>query len=267
MIATQQVLDNLKQIGLNLYERRLWTALLSRGTSTAGELSTLAKVPHSRTYDVLESLAEKGFVMIQTTKPLKYVAIAPRESLDRAKKKLRDKLDVTVGRIKDLQKSSTMRELDRLYKNGVALIEPGELTGSLRGRKALHQQMETIFKGAKKRISIMTTAKGLNTIHAKHGDFLRKASAKGIKVRIAAPVTRDNSKAVSGLKKFAEVRKADKPMGRLCLVDNNHIVMSLTDDKTVHETQDLGLWTQSNHVAGSVMGPLFDAMWSGMKKA
>lgn len=40
MIVSQAVLDELKQIGLNLYERKLWVALLSRGTSTAGELSS-----------------------------------------------------------------------------------------------------------------------------------------------------------------------------------------------------------------------------------
>jgi len=36
MLATPKVMDALKNIGLNLYERRLWVALLARGTSTAG---------------------------------------------------------------------------------------------------------------------------------------------------------------------------------------------------------------------------------------
>src|SRR3990172_7388149 len=99
MVVSQAVLDTLKQIGLNLYERKLWVALLSRGTSTAGELSSLAKVPHSRTYDVLESLADKGFVMIQSTKPLKYLAIPPKEALERAKKTLKESMEVTIERI------------------------------------------------------------------------------------------------------------------------------------------------------------------------
>ena len=45
MLASQKVLDSLKGIGLNLYERKLWVALLARGTSTAGELSAMATVP------------------------------------------------------------------------------------------------------------------------------------------------------------------------------------------------------------------------------
>lgn len=85
MLASTKVLDTLKGIGLNLYERKLWVALLARGTSTAGELSEIANVPRSRAYDVLQSLAEKGFVVVQTGKPIKYVAVSPEESLDRAK--------------------------------------------------------------------------------------------------------------------------------------------------------------------------------------
>ena len=113
----------------------------------------------------------------------------------------------------------------------------------------------------------MTTSQGLNEIHAKHGEFLRKASGKGVNIRIAAPVTKENAGAVNDMKKFADIRKSDKNTGRICLVDNDHVIISLTDDKTVHDTQDLGMWTQSNHVAGAVVGPMFDSMWKGMKKA
>src|SRR5512136_2617124 len=99
MLASQKVLDTLKGIGLNLYERKLWVALLARGTSTAGELSTIANVPRSRSYDILQSLAEKGFVIVQTAKPIKYVAIAPEDALERAKKKIMEDTQTTITRI------------------------------------------------------------------------------------------------------------------------------------------------------------------------
>ncbi|MFQ6009809.1 MAG: TrmB family transcriptional regulator [Candidatus Aenigmatarchaeota archaeon] len=267
MVATQNVLDALKQIGLNLYERKLWVALLSRGTATAGTLSSLAKVPHSRTYDVLESLADKGFVMIQNTKPLKYVAIPPKEALERAKKKLREKTDVAVSRINKIEKSSTIKELEKMHKKGVALIEPGEMTGSLKGRGAIHGQMETLFKGARKKISIVTTAEGAKELHDKHGDILKKAAGKGVKVRIAAhPKAGDAT--YKGMKKYADVRKlTDKMAGRFCVVDDKHIVMALTDDKDVHPSQDLALWTQGAHIGGKVMGPMFDVMWKNLPSA
>ena len=76
MIMKEDVLSDLRRyFDLNLYEVRLWSALLSRGVSTAGELSDIANVPRSRSYDVLESLEKKGFVVMKTGKPIKYIAI------------------------------------------------------------------------------------------------------------------------------------------------------------------------------------------------
>ena len=262
MLVSQAVLDDLRQIGLNLYERKLWAALLSRGTSTAGELSSLAKVPHSRTYDVLESLAEKGFVMIQSSKPLKYVAVAPNEALERAKKKLEEKAEITINRITKLQSSSVLKELDKLYRKGVKLVQPGEMTSSLRGRNALHQQLETCFKQAKNNISILTTAKGLADLEKRHADILKKASQRGVKIRIAAPFTKETMKAIEKLKEFADIKKISKPdiVGRVCVVDGSHVVMALTDEK-VHPTQDLAFWSQSQHLAENLLGPMFNLIW------
>ena len=263
MVATQKVMDALKQLGLNLYERKLWVSLLSRGTSTAGELSSLAKVPHSRTYDVLESLAEKGFVIVQNAKPLKYVAIDPSEAFDRAKKKIRNDAENTADRITEFQKSAVIKELNKIYKDGVALVEPGEMIGSLKGRHAMHNQLETMFKNAKSHVSIMTTSSGLNELHNNHADLLKKAAGRGVKIRIAASHSKDSAKAVEALKKFASVKKTGKSgLGRFTIVDGNHVVFALTDDKKTHPTQDLSFWAQSSHAAKETLGPMFDAMWN-----
>ena len=89
MIVQQDFLTKLKSLGLNSYEAKLWTALLSLGTSTAGELSDVANVPRSRSYDVLEGLEKKGFIIARLGKPIKYLAIPPEEVLDRVKQKVK----------------------------------------------------------------------------------------------------------------------------------------------------------------------------------
>ena len=69
MIVKDEFLSKLRRyFSLNLYEVKIWTALLSRGVSTAGELSDIANVPRSRSYDVLESLEKKGFVVMKLGK-------------------------------------------------------------------------------------------------------------------------------------------------------------------------------------------------------
>ena len=88
MIVQFDFLNKLKALGLNSYEAKLWVALLSVGTSTAGELSDIANVPRSRSYDVLEGLEKKGFIITQIGKPIKYLAIPPEEVLERVKESI-----------------------------------------------------------------------------------------------------------------------------------------------------------------------------------
>ena len=88
MIVQKDFLNRLKDFGLNSYESKLWIALLSRGVSTAGELSDISNVPRSRAYDVLESLEKKGFIVMKVGKPIKYLAVPPAEVVERVKKKV-----------------------------------------------------------------------------------------------------------------------------------------------------------------------------------
>ncbi|HLC73609.1 MAG TPA: helix-turn-helix domain-containing protein, partial [Candidatus Nanoarchaeia archaeon] len=87
MIVKESFLQKLRQaFNLNIYEVKIWTALLSRGISTAGELSDISEVPRSRSYDVLETLEKKGFVIMKLGKPIKYIAVKPEDIVSRIKK-------------------------------------------------------------------------------------------------------------------------------------------------------------------------------------
>ncbi len=270
MVATSKTMDALKTIGLNKYERNLWVALLSRGSSTAGELSDISNVPRSRCYDVLESLADRGFVMVQPGKPMKYVAIPPREALERVKKKIQEDAVETAQRIERITKSEHMKELERVHKDNIKTVKPEDLTGALKGRYAMLQQLETMMKGAKKSIKFMTTEIGLLELLENHSNVLKKASEAGVKIQIAAPVTKNSDSHAKSLAKYAQVRDISqsdsiKLAGRLCVVDGQEFVLGLTDDQKVHPTQDVALWTQSSHATANVFDPIFDHVWKSSK--
>jgi len=116
MIVNEEFLGKLRRsFNLNLYEVKLWTALLSRGVSTAGELSDIADVPRSRTYDVLESLERKGFVIVKPEKPIKYMAISPHEVLDRVKRRVEERASEQAERLKNLQNNSSNNLINSSY--------------------------------------------------------------------------------------------------------------------------------------------------------
>jgi sugar-specific transcriptional regulator TrmB len=268
MLASAKVFDALKGIGLNLYERRLWVALLARGTSTAGELSEIANVPRSRTYDVLQSLAEKGFVIVQTSKPIRYVAVKPEESLERAKKKIEENLKETIERIDDLKGSPIIRELNDVFNQGMKMVSPEEITGALKGRYSFHQQMDTMFRDANKHINIVTTPEGLKELLEGHIDSLKKAKDKGVDIKIATTGKEGALDAVKALGSVADIRVLDDKeipvSGRFTVVDSKQFVFSLTDTK-VHSTQDMAFWTKSEHASKDVIEPLFKLVWKNSK--
>ncbi|MBU0898571.1 MAG: hypothetical protein KKB03_02650 [Nanoarchaeota archaeon] len=262
MVATIEALDALKSIGLNLYERKIFVALLAKGIATAAEVSELAKVPRSRSYDVLESLAEKGFVMVQTSKPIKYVALAPKEALDRTKEIMEKKHGETVERIDKLQKSQIIEELDKIFNKGFDLVQPTEMTGTIKGRHLVDRQLNSIFKKAEKSINIATTKNGLNDLYSNHFRLLKKMSKNGAKIKIAAPFNGD--KMEKEFSSIAELKKTSSP-GRVFIVDNSYVLMGLADDEKTHETQDIAFWANSKHAVENLATPLFNKFWTNGK--
>ena len=74
MITQKELVNKLKDyFDLNVYETKVWLALLSKGIAAAGEVADISGVPRSRAYDVLESLEKKGFALTKLGKPVKYI--------------------------------------------------------------------------------------------------------------------------------------------------------------------------------------------------
>ena len=264
MIVQTDFLNKLKDFGLNTYEAKLWTALLSRGISTAGELSDIANVPRSRSYDVLESLEKKGFIVMKIGKPIKYIAVAPEEVVERVKKQVRDEADKHVDVLKELKSSSILTELNLLHTQGISMVDPTELSGCIKGRNNIYNQMESMIKGAQKSIILVTSTQGLIRKHNNLKQALASANKRGVEVKIAAPLTKECKDALKDLTEIAEVKHTDAVKSRFMVVDNKELLFMLLDDKDVHHSYDVGVWVNTNFWAATV-GSFFNNEWKAMK--
>ncbi|MBI4145017.1 TrmB family transcriptional regulator [Candidatus Woesearchaeota archaeon] len=266
MIVKEEFLSKLRRFfGLNLYEVKIWTALLSRGVSTAGELSDIANVPRSRSYDVLESLEKKGFVVMKLGKPIKYIAVAPTEVVERVKKNMQDEAIDRVKRLEELKSTDVLNELNLLHSQGVELVEPADLSGSLRGRHNLYSHLELTIRNAQQSVTIMTTSQGLMRKVEGLKPTFEKLKKKGVRIRIAAPLTKETKDAVKDISAVAEVRNTDGK-ARFCIVDGKELIFMVLDDTEVHPTYDIGIWVSTPFFANALEG-LFDTAWKTMKPA
>ncbi len=266
MIVKEEFLSQLRRyFALNLYEVRIWTALLSRGVSTAGELSDIANVPRSRSYDVLETLEKKGFIITKVGKPIKYIAVSPDEVVDRVKVNLKKEADERVKRLENLKETDVLNELNTLHTQGISVVEPSELSGSLKGRHNLYNHLELTIRNAEESVTILTTTEGFMRKAEGLKPTFEKLKKRGVKVRIAAPITKDCKEVLKDLGNLAEVRNTDMK-GRFAIVDGKELVFMVLDDKEVHPTYDVGIWVNTPFFA-QAMETMFESNWSTMKPA
>jgi len=267
MIVKEEFLNKLRQFfSLNLYEVKIWTALLSRGISTAGELSEIGNVPRSRAYDILESLERKGFVVMKLGKPIKYLAVEPAEVVERAKKLVREDAEDHVKKLDEMKTTDVLKELELLHKEGIEFIEPTDLSGAIRGRHNVYSHMETMLKSAKKSVTLVTTGKGLVRKAEALGSTLEKLKKRNVKVRIAADLSKASMNSAKDLAKFAEVRhvNSSKLGARFCIVDGENMMFMVMHDENVHPSYDIGVWVNTPYFASALEG-MFELAWKDMQ--
>jgi sugar-specific transcriptional regulator TrmB len=267
MIVQGEFLKRLRSaFGLNIYEVKIWTALLSKGIATAGELSDISDVPRSRSYDVLESLEKRGFVVMKLGKPIKYIAVEPEEVIKRVKKSVIDKADNQVKSIENIGTTNVFKELNILYKNGINHVDPANISGAIKGRSNVYNHIETMIKNAQTSVVIATSSQGLirKTENLKY--LFKKLNEKGVKIRIAAPINEMNKKFVKELDKIAEVKNLKEIDARFVLVDGKELLFMISNDESVHESYDIGIWVKTPFFANALHN-LFNKSWPSLKKA
>ena len=125
--------------------------------------------------------------------------------------------------------------------------------------------METMIKNAQKSVTIVTSSKGLIRKLETLKPCLEKLNKKGVKIRIAANITKENKSYVKDISKIAEVKNMNKPESRFVIVDGADMMFMVMSDEEVHPTYDLGVWINTPFFA-QALSQLFDMAWKDMKK-
>lgn len=263
MIVQKDFLNKLKDFGLNSYESKLWIALLSRGVSTAGELSDISNVPRSRAYDVLESLEKKGFIVMKVGKPIKYLAVPPSEVIERVKRKVLEETEQRNRILSQLKESDILEELNTLHVEGVKLVDPTDRSGAFRGRDKIHEHLVTMIKNAKETITLMTSKDGLERKYDALSNHLKRAAKDGVDVKIAT-TSGANKDVLEAVSKIAKIKQFKNTNARFCMIDGKELLLFLTDDQKVHKSYDCGVWIDAPYFV-NYFNSLFENEWKANK--
>ncbi|AAR38954.1 NEQ098 [Nanoarchaeum equitans Kin4-M] len=249
-MINEDLVNTVRQIfGLNLYEARIWLALLAKGEATAGELSDMANVPRSRAYDILESLEKKGFVVMRLGKPIKYAAIPPREVFNRVKQRLLQEAQEKAKKLDLIAQSDLAAQLELLYKQGLKNLDITDNAASIRGRYSVYSQMEAMLRGAEEKVIIFTTETGAIRKVRAFEELFKQLYNRGVNIKMATKITERNVEYLKKIAPYVEIRDSDKINSRMIIVDGKEVLFMLNDDQNAYDQNDVGIWINSEFLA------------------
>ncbi len=252
MIVKQELVKRIKEyFNLNIYETKVWLALLTKGIASAGEIATISGVPRSRTYDVLESLEKRGFAIVKIGKPVKYIAVRPREVLEKMKSRIMQDAQERYQSLSKLKETTEYEELEKLHNTGLSPVKSHDITGSIKGRSNVVSRLRELVQNAKKEVLIYTTALDFEDKSRALLPALEQAAKNDIKIRIALSGSPEKIKKI-GSKFNVKIRQTDAG-ARMYVADREEVLFMITPENSEEE---VGVWLNSPFFASSIHGIL-----------
>jgi|SRR3989344_2771308 len=247
MILKQDTVNKVREhFDLNIYETKVWLALLSKGIVTAGETAEISGVPRSRTYDVLESLTKRGFAIIKVGKPVKYIAVEPKTVLERMQTNTLNKAQEKINTLSNLKDTSEYEELVQLHKEGISPVKIEELSGHIKGRANLLSKMKEMIYSAKKEIVIHTTVEDFEDKTRVLMSVLDKID-KEIKLKIS--LFGDSYKVKRIASRNSLKIKESNQMGKYFIIDKKEMLLMIHPENI---REEVGVWINSPYFANSL---------------
>jgi sugar-specific transcriptional regulator TrmB len=256
--AKPELVKKLKSyFDLNIYETKVWLALLSKGVSSAGEIAEISSVPRSRTYDVLESLEKRGFVIQKLGKPVKYIAVKPGTVIEKLKNNTVKDAEDKVKTLSNLKDTTEYKELEDLHKSGIEPIKNNELSTSIKGRSNLYLQMRALIEGAEKSICLTSSAYELLSKLKMFKDAFDRIKKRKVDVKVMIADGDDEAKKLS--KKLGVEIKSRPINARFVIADKEELIFTIKPTN-VHEDFDYGVWINSPFFTTS-LAYMFEMAW------
>jgi len=144
-------------------------------------------------------------------------------------------------------------------------IQPDELN-IFKGRVEVSGKLNEMIESANKTLEIWTTMRGIQALADFHFNQLKQAKTRGVKIRIIAPITSENTEGARKLVPVSELRYSEAlgPTGMI-IVDQRGLMLyeRLPDDNNPEVGADVGFWTNSGRFS-ETMSRAFDGMWKGV---
>src|SRR3972149_539872 len=245
MLVKTELVSKIKDyFDLNIYETKVWLALLGKGVASAGEIAEISRVPRSRTYDVLESLEKKGFAIIKLGKPVKYLGVKPNVILEKLKNNVRSDAEEKIQVLGNIRQTDEFVKLEEIYKQGLSPIKPSDLSAAIKGRSNISNYLREVLQNANKEVIICTNAEDIASKIKLFQQTLESLNKGNVKVKMALS---GDEKLLKQIEKDLNIKaKSIDVDSKFFIVDRKEMLFYLSKHNT---TEDIAIWLNSEFFA------------------
>jgi len=248
MLVKQELLSKIRDyFGLNIYETKVWLALLGKGVASAGQIAQVSNVPRSRTYDVLESLEKKGFAIVKLGKPVKYIGVKPHLIIEKLKNNVKSEADEKMVSLSSIKETDEYAKLEEFYKEGLSPMKREDLSAALKGRSNISNYLKEVLRNADKEVIICTNAEDVNSKIKLFSQTVHALQKEGIDIRIALSGNEALIKKIS-TDFQTKIKKIDIE-AKFFIVDRKEILFYLSKDQVEKDKDDTAIWINSEFFA------------------
>lgn len=250
---SSRVRDALKGLGLTDYEISVYIALLHLGPSPASEISQKSNVPHSKIYEVLGRLDEKGFIQVRKDdiqhKANTYSALAPNEAvqstLQSIERELKDFAQIIVDELTPVYEQSGEPEYHQ-----VTLIS---------GTKNLLAKVYELLDNSKDKVLVTFPfiTEELITFFKPAMQMLLK---RGVNLRVLISKSSLPVPALENLSETIQIKVRDTLFGGGIISDSREVIIILGEYTGKEAQPTFGIW--SEHVGiSNIAEEYFEFLW------
>jgi|RhiMethySRZTD1v2_1073278.scaffolds.fasta_scaffold460350_2 sugar-specific transcriptional regulator TrmB len=161
-MTNESVIRRFQELGLSLYEARIYVGLLRHGAQNGNELSKTSGVPSSKVYSTVEKMIGQGFVhSIKNGASTQFVCIEPGELLARLRKRFNEPIDYLEQALPPL-----------------ATFEPGEAFLNVAGLGPVCEAASSIITAANEDVHLSLWSEDLEPLR----DALETAYERGVSI-------------------------------------------------------------------------------------
>lgn len=254
MIVKQDLIRRIKEnFSLNIYETKVWLALIGKGMASAGEIAEISGIPRSRTYDVLESLEKQGFAIAKVGKPVKYLAVKPDLVIEKLKNNLIEETKERIESLAHVKETKEYQALEEIHKIGLSPINKKDIISAIKGRNNIYTHASDMIQQAEKDVIISLLPGEIKSKSRAFSNLFERIKRMSLKTRIVINAPEEEIKKINAQFKI-NAEKTDLKT-RLIIVDRRKVLIIITD---LHEEgEEIGIWLDSEFFA-EALATLFE---------